>query len=122
MIAEAPIAASSNVDGILNKIAAFVATAESAASDGLTWAEFGELMVSLLRLAVRLVDLLQVSGPEKKEIVLAAAAALFDSLADRCVPLLLWPVWGLVRSPVRALVMALASGAVEALLPLVRAS
>jgi hypothetical protein len=40
--------------------------------------------------------------------------------ADNCIPLVLWPVWGLARGPVRLLVLALASGAIEQLLPLVR--
>ena len=64
--------------------------------------------------------MLNVSGVERKAIVLEAVAALFDAVADRCVPLVLWPIWGLIRTPVRALVLALASGAVEAILPLVR--
>lgn len=106
---------------ILGAVASYIEQAKAAAADGLTWAEFGEQLVKLLRLAVRLADLLAVSGPEKKAIVLEAAAALFDAVADRCVPIWIWPVWAIVRGPVRALVLALSSGAVEAILPLVRA-
>ena len=98
----------------------YIDAARAKAGDGLTWTEFGELLVSLLRLACRLVDLLQVSGAAKKAIVLEAVARLFDAVADFCVPVWALPVWVLARSPIRALVLALASGAVEALLPLVR--
>lgn len=101
-------------------IANYIDQAKAKARDGLTWVEFGELLVSLLRLACRLVDLLQVSGAAKKAIVLQGVASLFDAVADFCVPIWALPVWVLARTPVRALVLALASGAVEALLPLVR--
>lgn len=122
MDTNAPATAASRYVDIVDAVRAYIETAKSASADGITWAEFGELLISLLRLAVRLADLLQVSGPEKKEIVLAAVAALFDTVADKCVPVLLWPIWALCRVPVRALVLALASGAVEAILPLVRAT
>lgn len=108
------------VDDIALLIQAYIDNAKTKTIDGLTWVEFGELLVGLLRLAVRLVDSLSVSGDQRKAIVLAAAAALFDSIADRCVPLPMLPLWLLCRGPIRALVLALASGAVEALLPLVR--
>ena len=117
----APATAASRYVEIASAVSAYISTARSMAADGITWTEFGELLVQLLRLAVRLADLLSVSGAEKKVIVMEAAAALFDALADRCVPLWVWPVWGLVRGPVRALVLALSSGAIEAILPLVRA-
>ena len=116
----APLAAASPYVEIASAVTAYIETAKSAAANGLTWNEFGELMVSLLRLAVRLAELLQLSGPEKKALVMEAAAALFDAVADKCVPVWLWPVWLLARGPVRALVLALASGAVESILPLVR--
>lgn len=116
----APLAIGSQYVEIASAVKAYVETAKSAASDGLTWNEFGELLVSLLRLAVRLADLLQLPGHEKKAIVLEAVAALFDAVADKCVPLWLWPIWLVSRSSVRALVLALASGAVESILPLVR--
>ena len=48
-------------------------------------------------------------------------SALFDQLADKAVPLTVWPVWILVRPAIRSLVLALAAGAVEQILPLVRA-
>ena len=122
MIAEAPAAAAANLTGgVLVKLHAFVETARSTAADGLTWSEFGELLVAFLRLAVSLYDdVVGMTGEEKKAAVLDGVAALFDAVADRCVPLMLWPLWGLARGPVRILVLALASGAIEQLLPLVR--
>lgn len=119
---QAPAVAASRFFDIADAVRAYIETAKSASADGLTWTEFGELLVSLLRLAVRLAELLHVSGPEKKAIVLEAVAALFDAVADRCVPALARPLWLLARTPIRALVLALASGAVEAILPLVRGS
>lgn len=120
MDTQAPVAVASRYLEISSAVKAYIETAKAAAADGITWSEFGELLVQLLRLAVRLADLLQVTGIERKAIVLEAAAALFDACADYCVPVWLLPVWVLARTPVRALVLALASGAIEAILPLVR--
>lgn len=122
MIADAPLAASERFVSLAQAVKAYVVTAEVAARDGLTWAEFGELLVGLLRLAVKLADVLDLPGVEKKALVLEAAAALFDAVADRAVPTLLWPLWIVARPSVRSLVLALAAGAVEQILPLVRAS
>jgi len=122
VIASAPLAASERFVDLSLAVRAYVVTAKAAAADGLTWAEFGELLVGLLRLAVRLADLLDLPGAEKKTLVLEAAAALFDAVADRAVPTVLWPIWIAARPAVRSLVLALAAGAVEQILPLVRAS
>jgi hypothetical protein len=122
MIASAPVAAAANLeDGLLAKISAFIATSRSAAADGITWAEFGELMLAMLRLVVTALDTVStMTGPEKKALALSAVASLFDAVADKAVPLAVYPLWILVRSPVRSLVIAIASGAIEQLLPLVR--
>lgn len=122
MDVRAPMTAAANLDGgLLNKIVAFVETAKSAAADGITWAEFGELVVALLKLVVTFLDTVStLTGAEKKALALDAVAGLFDAVADKAVPTLAWPVWILARPAVRALVLALASGAIEQLLPLVR--
>jgi len=104
------------------QIKAYIDDAKSKAAGGITWVEFGELLVGLLRLAVRLADALNAPGSERKELVLEAAAALFDAVADKCVPLAAWPLWVLCRSSIRSLVLAIASGAVEVLLPMVRSA
>lgn len=121
-IAEVTIAvASAAGGGTLTKIDAFLSAAKSAAADGLTWREFGELLLAFLRLATSLYDDVgSMSGAEKKAAVLDAVGRLFDAAADRCVPLMAWPVWILARPAIRSLVLALASGAIEQILPLVR--
>lgn len=123
MIAAAPLAAASPFLTFAEKVKAFLATAQSATADGLTWVEFGELMLALLRLSIYAVDTASgLSGREKKELVLEAIATLFDQVADRAVPVYLLPLWALSRPAIRSLVLALASGAVEQLLPMVRAT
>jgi len=122
MIAEAPVAAAASVAGMFDKVKAYIATAQSAAADGLTWAEFGELLVALVRLLVESLDAVSVlTGPQKKAMVLEAVGLLFDAVADKAVPAYLYPLWLLARPAVRQLVVALAAGAVEQILPLVRA-
>jgi hypothetical protein len=123
MIADAPIAAASPFQSIAQKVSAYLAAAQSATADGLTWREFGELLLGLLRISIETLDATStLSGPEKKELVLEAAATLFDTLADKAVPLAAWPIWILVRPAIRSLVLAIAAGAVEQILPLVRAA
>lgn len=121
MIAKAPTAAAENVSGILDKVQAFIATARSAAAGGITWVEFGELLVALVRLLTSALDTVSaMSGSEKREMVLEAVALLFDAVADKAVPPAAWPIWFLVRPAVRSLVLALAAGTLEQVLPLVR--
>lgn len=120
MISAAPISAAGRFDDFAGQVKAFLVAAKLSAADGLTWAEFGELLVALLRLAVGAAELLNVSGPEKKVLVLEAAAALFDTVADKCVPAVLWPIWLIARPSIRSLVLELAAGAVEQILFQVR--
>lgn len=121
MIAELPLAAASPYQTFAEKVAAFLETATDATADGLTWREFGELMVALLRLSMYAIDTAAgMTGAQKKELVLEAVASLFDLVADRAVPVYALPLWALARPAIRSLVLAIASGAVEQLLPLVR--
>ena len=100
---------------------AFLEAAREQAKDGLTWQEFGRLLVQLLYLLVSGLDAVAgMSGPEKKQIVLIGVSALFDRFADLCVPVTLYPFWLLIRPATRTLILALASGGVEALLPITR--
>lgn len=104
-------------------VQAFLADARARARGGLTVAEFGDLVVSLLRLAVAGLDTIStLDGPGKKAWALAAVAALFDTVADACVPLPAKPVWWLMRPAVRSLVLAAAGGALEQVLRLTRAA
>lgn len=123
IVVAAKQAAADASDGLLSRVAAFIDAATLAAADGLTWSEFGELMLSLLRLVVSSLDLVaSLTGPQKKALAVDAVARLFDAVADQAVPAAVYPLWLLARSPVRAIVVALAAGAIEQLLPLVRAA
>lgn len=123
MISSAPIAAASNVTTVLEKFDAFIGTAKSAAAGGITWSEFGELMLALLRMGIDTLDVFKaIPGSEKKHLVLEAMGRLFDAVADKAVPLPVYPLWFLVRPAIRSLLLALASGAIEQVLPLVRAA
>jgi hypothetical protein len=122
-IATGPLSAADEWNGFPNKIAAYIEAARLAAADGLTWTEFGELLLGLLRMTVDVLDaVLVMSGEAKKAMVLEAAGLLFDAVADKAVPVYLWPIWLVARPAVRSLVLALASGAVEIVLPMVRSA
>jgi len=120
MISSAPITVASNLYTVADKIAAFIATARSAAANGITVAEFGELTVALLKTLMAAIDSLPDDGAAKKAWCVDAVGLLFDAVADQAVPTLAWPVWLIVRPTVRQLVLLAASGAIESLLPLVR--
>lgn len=120
MISTAATTAANDAAGFADKVRAFLVVARVKASDGLTVAEFGELLIALLRVAIDAADLMAQPGPERKEFVLAAVAHLFDSVADYAVPTLAWPIWIAARPIVRALLLSAVSGAIETLLPIVR--
>jgi hypothetical protein len=108
---------------VVAQVNAFLASAREQARDGLTWAEFGRLLVGLLHLAVAGLDAVStLTGPEKKSVALTAAGALFDGFADRCVPVTLYPVWLILRPGTRVLILSLAAGGVEALLAISRSA
>jgi hypothetical protein len=120
MISSAPIAATTDLLSLADKVRAFVATAKSAASGGLTVSEFAELTVSLLKIAMAAADAIPVDGADRKVFVLNAVGLLFDSVADKAIPIAAWPVWLIVKPAARQLLLLVASGAIESLLPLVR--
>lgn len=120
MISTAATTAANDAAGFADKVRAFLVVARVKAADGLTVAEFGELLIALLRVAIDAADLMAQPGPERKEFVLAAVAALFDSVADLAVPTLAWPIWIVARPVVRTLLLSAVSGAIETLLPIVR--
>jgi hypothetical protein len=106
---------------VTTEIAAFLERARYLAAGGLTVAEFGRLAVDLMRLVIGLVDKIAAPGADKKAVVLASVGDLFDAVADKAVPLAAYPLFVLLRPALRALCLAVAAGAVESLLPLVRA-
>ena len=125
-VTDLPLASASAQPDLVSKVLAFVAHAKADAADGLSVAEFGELLFELLKLAMDGVAGLEVPGVDKKQFVMNSVATLFDAVADSCVPIYLVPVWWLAKPVIRALILALIggtsaggnpSGAVEALLP-----
>jgi hypothetical protein len=120
-VATGPVIAAGSYDDVAGKVSAFLQAARSAAADGLTWGEFGALLVALLRISIQALDVMQnLTGAEKKEIAVHAVATLFDLVADKCVPWTMAPLWMVARPAVRSLVLALAGGAIETLLPMIR--
>jgi hypothetical protein len=109
------------LEDIQKQAADFVASAKVIAADGLTWAEFGQMFVALIALLVRALDAVSsMTGEQKHAAVIAAVGSLFDAVADLCVPAVALPIWFLARPAVRSLVLALASGAIEHILVMVR--
>jgi hypothetical protein len=102
------------------QITAFIERAKAMAGGGLTVDEFGTLAVDLMRLSIAMLDKLAGPGVDKKAMVLDAVGELFDAVADQCVPLVAWPVYLLFRPALRSLALALAAGAIESLLPMIR--
>ena len=104
-------------------VVGFIAGARAKAQGGLTVAEFGSLVVEVIRLAVAGLDTIStLDGPAKKSWASACVGNLFDAVADSCVPLVAWPVWFIVRPAVRTLVLSAAGGALEQILALTRAA
>ena len=109
-----------DISVVSQRVRQFIDSARVAYADGLTVAEFGDLVTELLRLAVSAIDSVDAAGDQKKEWALAAVAALFDAVADKCVPAFAYPVWILVRSSVRSVLLYYSAGALEVILKLVR--
>jgi hypothetical protein len=120
VISSAPLQAAHDLLSLAEKVRAFVATAKVKAAGGITVSEFGELAVALMRVAIEAADAIPVDGAERKVFVLNAVGLLFDTLADKAIPALAWPVWIIVKPAARQLLLLVASGAIESLLPLVR--
>ncbi len=117
----AATAAAGQESGILDQVYVFIQTAKARAADGLTWAEFGELLLALLRLVVPALEGVRLmSGAEKKAFALDAVGRLFDAVADYAIPVAAYPLWVLARPAVRALVLAIAGGVLEQYLAFLR--
>jgi hypothetical protein len=107
--------------GLIDQVYAFIQAAKARAADGLTWGEFGELLLALLRLVVPFLDNVKtMTGAEKKAFSLDAVGRLFDAVADFAIPTTVYPLWILVRPAVRTLVLAIAGGVLEQYLTLFR--
>lgn len=122
-ISDAPLAATDRLLTLSEKLSAFIVTARLKASDGLSFHEFGELFFAFLRMAVEQVDgISNMNGEQKRAAVMASAATVFDAIAPLAVPKMFWPLWLLQRNIVRTVFLAVASGALEIILPLTRTS
>ncbi|CAB4169112.1 hypothetical protein UFOVP898_17 [uncultured Caudovirales phage] len=119
-----PVPAPLTPQALESAVAQFIADAKSKAADRkITVAEFGSLIIGLLRLSVAGLDSIDViDGESKKKWVLACVARLFDTVADGCVPLLARPVWFIARPAIRLLVLSAADGMLEQVLSLVRSA
>jgi hypothetical protein len=113
-------AAAAAAGTLQQQVEAFVAQATLLASDGLTWSEAGQLFLAFIWLCVDAAETLvdpsgnPASGEDKKQAVLDAVGYLFDLVAPMLpLPMFLQPFRGWLRAPLRALVLALASGAIE---------
>lgn len=119
-VTEAPLAAAGTVNQVSEKVRAYIDSCIGLAADGVSVADFAEMALGLLRVAVAAVDAFPVQGQAKKMWVLDAVAQLYDALAAALAAQLPWPLWVLSRRTTRAIVLAAASGAVEFLLPIVK--
>lgn len=106
----------------LTEIGDFLTGVRARAKDGISISDLAQACVEGMRLAIALLDRLSMPGAEKKAEVLKLVAYLFDQFSDGCVPLVAKPIWWIVKPAVRSLVLAIASGAVESLLPIVRSA
>lgn len=121
MISEAPLRAADGLLTLNEQARAYIVIARAKAADGLTIAEVAELVISGVRLGIAAVDgVASMTGAERKAAVMQLAGQLFDEFSDKAIPLPAWPFWLLVKPAARMLALALVSGAIESLLPLVR--
>jgi hypothetical protein len=105
-----------------DKVKGFILDAQERAADGITIGDFAEIAIDLLRIVIATLDTIPATNAEKKAWAVAAVAMLFDELADKCVPVVVWPVWMIVRPAARQLLILAAGGLIEGLLPIVRAA
>ena len=101
-------------------VEAFIADAKAKAEGGLTVAEFGSLVVALLRLSVAGLDTMAGDGADKKAWAVQMVGVLFDAVAFACVPWLATPAWLVLRPAIRSIVLAAAGGMIDSLLPMIR--
>lgn len=115
--------AAPNIITAVSQIRSTLDTAREQAKGGFNWVKFGQWFVELLHVTVTTLDAVRtLTGREKRDIAVAAVGDLFDIAADRCVPLPLYPAWLAIRGGTRTLVLAMATGAIEAILKISRSA
>jgi hypothetical protein len=112
--------AAAPLEGLFEKVRAFIFIADLKAKEGLTVSEFGELFLALMRLCIETAETINAAGSHKKVMVLDALGMLFDAVADRAVPVYAWPLWVIFRPAIRTALLSAASGGIEVILQLVR--
>lgn len=122
MISSKAVNAARDIRTLGDQVKAFVIAARDSAEGGLTISEFAELAVALLRLVIATLDTIPAEGEQKKAWAVDAVGMLFDETADKVVPTIVWPIWMIARPTVRQLVLLATAGAIESLLPIVRAA
>lgn len=105
---------------VTEQVRKYITNAKVLAQDGLTIAEFGELVTELMRVLVAAMDSIDAAGPKKKQWLLAAIGALFEEVADKCVPLPAYPLWLMVRPAAKKVLLHFAGGAIEVILQMYR--
>lgn len=110
------IAASAQSAGSFQKLVeSYVAQAMLLASDGLTLAEIGQLVLGFVTLLVDAAEqITDLAGPEKKQAVLDAVGYLYDVIAPAVpLPIFLQPFRRFLRAPMKSVVLSIVSGAIE---------
>ncbi len=103
-----------------SRLGKFMQEVNERAKDGISLQDFSAIFFGGLRLAVAAVDAIPIEGVERKRMVMHFAGTLFDKYADKMIPIYVYPFWFVVKPAAKMLLMSLAAGAVEAILPLVR--
>jgi len=103
-----------------SRLGVFLADVSKRAEDGLSLQDFSAIFFGGVRLAIAAVDGIPIEGSERKRMVMHFAGTLFDKYADKVIPIYAYPFWIVVKPAAKMLLMSLAAGAVEAILPLVR--
>ena len=119
-LASVPVAKADAESNLAAKVATYIREAVAQASDGITLVEAGHLLFALMTLAMQAADEWRSQpGDMRKAWVLDAVGRLYDAL----LPFMPLPVRvPIVSGVIRQVVLALASGAIEAWLPTVRAA
>mgnify|MGYP005687250971 CR=1 FL=1 len=103
-----------------SRLGMFLSDVNKRASDGLSLQDFSAIFFDSLRLAISAVEAIPVEGTERKKMVMDFAGTMFDKYADKIIPIYVYPFWIVVKPAARMLLMSVAAGAVESILPLVR--
>ena len=92
MIAQAAVNEASKQTGLAEQVRIYIATAQELAEDGITLAEFTELVIGGVRIGISALDAMRLEGSDKKAIA-ADILQTFDALDRFLVPVWLLPFW-----------------------------